>query len=137
MRFESILTPRIVYMGTPEISASVLKVLLGKGLNIVGVITNPDKAKGRGATLEPTPVKSVALSHGIEVFQPISIKTDNAFLSSLRPDAILTMAYGQIVPEEVLSLPPHGCYNLHGSLLPSYRGAAPMQRAIINRERQI
>ncbi|MCR5079670.1 MAG: methionyl-tRNA formyltransferase [Bacilli bacterium] len=132
--FVSLKDIRIVYMGTPEISASVLSFLLKGGLNVVAVISNEDKPKGRKGILEPTPVKAVATSFGIPVFQPHRIKEDYGFLSSIDFDAILTMAYGQIVPEGLLRLAKYGCYNLHGSLLPKYRGAAPMQRSIIDLE---
>ena len=121
---------RIVYMGTPEISATVLRGLIEEGFNIVGVICNPDKPTGRKGTLTPCPVKLLALEHGIPVFQPAKIRLEHDFLKELDPDVIVTMAYGQIVPDAVLSCPVRGCVNLHGSLLPKLRGAAPIQRAI-------
>ncbi len=121
---------RIVYMGTPEISAIVLRGLLEEGFHIVGVITNPDKPLGRKAILTPSPVKEVALAHGIPVFQPAKIRLEHDFLEGLNPDVIVTMAYGQIVPKAVLDCTKKGCINLHGSLLPALRGAAPIQRAI-------
>lgn len=120
----------IVYMGTPEISATVLKGLLEEGYNVVAVITNPDKPVGRKAILTPSPVKELALSHSIPVFQPAKIRLEHDFLFDLKPDVIVTMAYGQIVPQAVLDCPKKGCINLHGSLLPALRGAAPIQRAI-------
>ena len=132
--FNDLSTPRILYMGTPEISSWVLSGLLEAGVNIVAVVTNPDKPKGRGDKMEHSPVKEVAIAHGLPIYQPTKIRDDHAFLKDLDLDAILTMAYGQIVPQEVLDAPRLGCYNLHGSLLPSYRGAAPMQRALINGE---
>ncbi|MBQ2069660.1 MAG: methionyl-tRNA formyltransferase [Bacilli bacterium] len=132
--FQSLNEIRIVYMGTPEISASVLSFLLEKEVNIVAVVSNEDRPKGRKGILEPTPVKSVALKYGIPVYQPHRIKEDYEFLKEIEFDCILTMAYGQIVPEGLLSLAKYGAYNLHGSLLPKYRGAAPMQRAIIDLE---
>ena len=134
MHFLDLSSPRILYMGTPEISAKVLRGLLENKVNIVAVVTNPDKRKGRGDKMEFTPVKEVALEYGLPVFQPERIKEDNAFLKDLDLDAILTMAYGQIVPEAVLSCPKIGAFNLHGSLLPKYRGAAPMQRCLIDNE---
>ena len=121
---------RIVYMGTPEISATVLSGLLEEGFNVVGLVCNPDKPQGRKGTLVPPPTKVLALSHGIPVFQPAKIRLDHAFLDELKPDVIVTMAYGQIVPQAVLDAPKRGCINLHGSLLPKLRGAAPIQRSI-------
>ncbi len=121
---------RILYMGTPEISASVLEGLLEEGFNVVAVVTNPDKEVGRKRILTPPPVKQVALAHSIPVYQPRRIRLEHEFLSSLDIDVIVTMAYGQIVPKEVLEAPKRGCINLHGSLLPELRGAAPIQRAL-------
>ena len=121
---------RIVYMGTPAISAVVLQGLLDAGFNVVGVICNPDKPVGRKGILTPCPVKEVALSHGIPAFQPAKIRLEHEFLMELEPDVIVTMAYGQIVPKAVLDAPKRGCINLHGSLLPKLRGASPIQAAI-------
>lgn len=132
MKFNSNKDVRIVYMGTPEISAKVLKRVLSEGFSVVGVISNEDKEVGRKHQKEETPVKKVALSHNIPVYQPHRIRLDHDFLSSIDFDVLLTMAYGQIVPEEVLLAPKIGAVNLHGSLLPSYRGAAPIQRAIMD-----
>ena len=125
---------RVVFMGTPDIATYPLKALLEEGYDLVGVITNPDKPRGRKGILAPGPVKKLALEKGIPVFQPAKIRLENDFLPPLQPDLIVTMAYGQIVPREVLAAPRLSCLNLHGSLLPKYRGAAPMQRAIINGE---
>lgn len=121
---------RIVYMGTPAISATVLTGLLENGFQVVGVVTNPDKPQGRKGILTPSPVKEVALAHDIPVFQPAKIRLDHDWLAALEPDVIVTMAYGQIVPQSVLDCPKYGCLNLHGSLLPALRGAAPIQRAL-------
>jgi len=121
---------RIVYMGTPAISARVLSSLLEAGFHVVGVVTNPDKPQGRKGILTPSPVKALAMEHGIPVFQPVKIRLDHDWLADLKPDVIVTMAYGQIVPEAVLQCPKFGCLNLHGSLLPALRGAAPIQRAL-------
>ncbi len=132
MRFESKGEMRIVYMGTPEISARVLKSIIDSGYQVVAVISNEDKEVGRKHELEPTPVKKIALEAGIPVFQPHRIRLDHAFLEELDFDVLVTMAYGQIVPKEVLDAPKIGAINLHGSLLPAYRGAAPIQRAIMN-----
>ena len=122
----------IVYMGTPEISAQVLEALLEESYPIVALITSPDKEVGRKRVLTPTPTKVVATKYGVPVYQPKKIREDYSFLEEIKPDLILTMAYGQIVPQGVLDIPKDGCLNLHGSLLPKLRGAAPIQRAIIN-----
>ena len=125
---------RIVYMGTPEMSAEVLEVLLEEGFNVVALIAQEDKPVGRKGVLEAVPTKKVALQHNIPVFQPHRIRKEFAFVKGLKPDLILTMAYGQIIPHELLEIPAYGCLNLHGSILPKYRGAAPIQRAIWNGE---
>ncbi len=122
-------------MGTPEISAYVLESLLQHGYQVVALISNEDKEVGRKHLLEPTPTKQVALRYGVPVYQPHRIRLDHAWLSTLQPDVIVTFAYGQIVPQEVLDAPKKGCINLHGSLLPKLRGAAPIQRAIIGGEK--
>ena len=132
MKFKSNGEVRVVYMGTPEISARVLSSILEAGFNVVAVVSNEDKEVGRRHELEATPVKKVALDAGIPVFQPHRIRLDHSFLDNLDFDVLVTMAYGQIVPKEVLDAPKVGAINLHGSLLPSLRGAAPIQRAIIN-----
>ena len=125
---------RIVYMGTPEISAYVLESLLRN--HVVALISNEDKEVGRKHQLEMTPTKKVALSYGVPVYQPHRIRLDHEWLKDLNPDLIITFAYGQIVPQEVLDAPKKGCINLHGSLLPKLRGAAPIQRAIMNGEKK-
>lgn len=134
--FDSLSTPRIIYMGTPEISATCLEKLLEAGFNVVAVVSNEDKEVGRKRILTPTPVKEVALRHGIPVHQPHKIRLEHDFLKQYNPDLIITFAYGQIVPKEVLEAPRYGCLNLHGSLLPEYRGAAPMQRAIFDGKKE-
>ena len=126
---------RIVYMGTPEISAAVLESLLKNGYHVVALISNEDKEVGRKHQLENTPTKKVALSYNVPVYQPHRIRLDHEWLKDLNPDLIITFAYGQIVPQEVLDAPKKGCINLHGSLLPKLRGAAPIQRAIMNGEK--
>lgn len=134
--FDDISQAKIIYMGTPEISAEVFSRLIDAGFHFVAAITNEDRPVGRKHELQPTPVKKVALEHGIPVYQPHRIRLEHDFLSEIPCDLILTMAYGQIVPKEVLDHPKYGCLNLHGSLLPKYRGAAPMQRAIMNQEKE-
>jgi len=125
---------RIMYMGTPEISAKVLRDLINNGYNIVGVIAQEDKPVGRKKIIEPVPTKKVAMEFNIPVYQPHRIRKDFQFVKDVNPDVIITLAYGQIVPHEVLVTPKYGCLNLHGSLLPKYRGAAPIQYALINNE---
>lgn len=123
---------RVVFMGTPDISAYVLKAMVEDGYHIVGVIAQPDKPVGRKGELEKVPTKVVAEAFNIPVFQPIKIRKDYEFVKELNPDVIITLAYGQIVPQGLLDIPKYGCLNLHGSLLPKYRGAAPIQYALIN-----
>ncbi len=124
---------RILFMGTPDFALATLKALYDDGENIVGVVTQPDKPRGRGNIMTPPPVKVFAESVGIPVYQPTTLK-NGAFddtLKALDPELIVVVAYGKILPPSVLDYPVHGCMNVHGSLLPSLRGAAPMQRAII------
>lgn len=125
---------RILFMGTPDFALFSLKALCENGKRPVGVITQPDKPKGRGYVLTPPPVKVYAESEGIPVYQPKTLKDDGfaKLLSEIDPDIITVVAYGKILPENVLDYPKYGCINVHGSLLPEYRGAAPMQRAIID-----
>ncbi len=125
---------KLLFMGTPDFAVFSLQAILKAGHEVCGVVTQPDKPRGRGYTLTPPPVKVCATEHGIPVYQPATLK-DDAFLSllgELAPEVIVVVAYGKILPQAVLSYPPFGCINVHGSLLPEYRGAAPMQRAIID-----
>ncbi len=129
---------RILFMGTPDIAASCLSALLDAGEEVVAVVTQADRPKGRGYVLTPPPVKVTALARGIPVYQPSSLR-DGSFdktLAALAPDLIAVVAYGKILPPSVLSLPRYGCINVHASLLPKYRGAAPIQRAIMDGERE-
>ncbi len=121
-------------MGTPLLSGKVLEKLITNGYQIIALITNEDRPIGRKKELMPTPCKQVALKHNIKVYQPHKIKEDYSFLKDLDFDLLLTLAYGQIVPKAVLDLPKCGALNLHGSILPKYRGAAPIQRAIMDGE---
>lgn len=125
---------KIVYIGTPLISAKVLERLIENHYQIIALITNEDRPVGRKKELIPTPCKQVALNNNIKVYQPHKIKEDYSFLKDLDFDVLLTMAYGQIVPKAVLDFPKYGALNLHGSILPKYRGAAPIQRAIMDGE---
>ena len=125
---------RILFMGTPDFALGSLRALFESGEDIIGVVTQPDKPKGRGYELTPPPVKVYALEKGIDVYQPATLRGEDfaALLSSLDPEMIVVVAYGKILPENVINYPKFGCINVHGSLLPEYRGAAPMQRAIID-----
>lgn len=125
---------RIVYMGTPEIAASVLQAVHELPVEIVGVWTQPDKPVGRKQILTPPPVKVLAEQYGLPVYQPqrIKRKAEVQRLRELQPDLILVTAYGQILSEEILAIPPLGCINMHASLLPRYRGAAPIQLSLIH-----
>ncbi len=125
---------RILFMGTPEFAQVSLKALVEDNRNVVGVITQPDKPKGRGYELSMPEVKIYALEHNIPVFQPETLKDGaiQTLLEELAPDIIIVVAYGKILPEYILNFPKYGCINIHGSLLPAYRGAAPIQRAVID-----
>ncbi|PCM44131.1 methionyl-tRNA formyltransferase [Marinobacter sp. ANT_B65] len=123
---------RLVFAGTPDFAASALRAILGTHHTVVGVYSQPDRPAGRGRKLQPSPVKQVALDNEIPVFQPENLKSPEARqeLANLRPDVMIVAAYGLILPEPVLKTPTHGCLNIHASLLPRWRGAAPIQRAI-------
>lgn len=123
---------KILYLGTPEISAFVLKKMIEDNFNIVGVVTQIDKVQGRNNKLVASPVKVVAQEHGIKILQPEKVRDIIEETKDLDPDLILCLAYGQIVPEDFLNIPKYGSLNLHGSLLPAYRGAAPMQYSLLN-----
>lgn len=129
---------RILFMGTPDYAKVILKAIWSSGEEIVGAVTQPDRPKGRGHKVEMSPVKVFALEHGIEVFQPQTMKY-GAFLEVLErtaPDMAVVAAYGKILPEYILSFPKLGCINAHASILPKYRGASPIQRAIMDGERE-
>ena len=125
---------RIVFMGTPDFAAASLQVLIDAGHEIAGVFTQPDKASGRKMEVTFSPVKQLALANGIPVFQPAKMKDGTALsiLQSLAPELVVVVAYGRILPPELLAVPPLGTINVHGSLLPRYRGSAPIQWAVLN-----
>lgn len=129
---------KIVYMGTPDFAVPALAALAEAGYEVAGVVTQPDKPKGRSKTLVPTPVKEEALKHGIPVYQPQKVR-EPEFVETLKeigPDIIIVAAFGQIIPKEILDMPEFGCINIHASLLPKYRGAAPIQQAVINGDKE-
>ena len=132
---------RIVFMGTPDFAAVALEALITSeyGADIIGVVTRQDKPKNRGHAMTPPPVKVLAESRGLPVFQPQNLKTENfgETLAELAPDIIIVAAYGRLLPKYVLDAPKYGCINIHGSLLPKYRGAAPIQRAIMAGEKEM
>lgn len=131
---------KVVFMGTPEIAAKSLRFLKETGFDVAAVFTQPDKVKNRGQKIEFSPVKQLSVEYGIPVYQPVSLRRGEEaersleILKEINPEAIVVVAYGQILPKSVLELPKHGCINLHASLLPKYRGAAPIQRCIQNGE---
>lgn len=125
---------RVIFMGTPDFAVSTLEAIVAAGHEVVLVVSQPDKAVGRSKALKYTPVKACALSHGIEVYQPERVRAAECieYLRNYQPDIIIVEAFGQIIPKEILQMPPYGCINVHASLLPKYRGAAPIQWAVIN-----
>lgn len=129
---------RVVFMGTPDFAVPTLEKLYEKGYEVCCVFSQPDKPKGRGYKLAPPPVKEIALKHDTKVLQPLSLKKDaDEYINELRqiaPDVIVVAAYGKILPKEVLDIPKYGCVNVHGSLLPKYRGAGPIQWSVLNDE---
>ncbi|MGI6069908.1 MAG: methionyl-tRNA formyltransferase [Blautia sp.] len=128
---------RIVFMGTPDFSVGALRALYEAGHEVAGVVTQPDKPKGRGKSLAYPPVKEEALKLGLPVYQPSKVRAPEFLevLKGLKPDVIVVVAFGQIIPKSILELAPYGCINVHASLLPKYRGAAPIQRAVIDGEK--
>ena len=126
---------RIVFMGTPDFAVESLSAIYNAGHEILGVVTNPDKPKGRGMKTIASPVKEFAVEHNLKVYQPIKIKKNEEFYNemyNLKPDLFCVVAYGKILPNDILEIPKYGAINVHGSLLPKYRGAAPIQMAVIN-----
>ena len=127
----------ILFMGTPDFAKKSLESIYNAGYNIIGVVTNPDRPKGRGMKMIASPVKEYAVSKNIPIYQPLKVKNNIEFIDeikALNPDIICVVAYGRILPKEILEIPKYGCINVHGSLLPKYRGAAPIQWAVINGE---
>ena len=130
---------KIVFMGTPDFAATSLNALIEANYNIEAVVTNPDRPKGRGMKMLYTPVKEVAISKNIPIFQPERVRNNEDFINKIKeinPDVICVVAYGKILPKEILDIPKYGCINVHASLLPKYRGAAPIQWAILNGDKE-
>lgn len=129
---------RIVYMGTPDFAVNTLQVLLNSRHEVAAVVTQPDKPKGRSGKLQGTPVKELALAHGIPIYQPERVRNVEfvEILKKLQPDVIVVVAFGQILSKEILELPKYGCINVHASLLPKLRGAAPIQWSVIQGDRE-
>ena len=126
---------KILFMGTPEFAKESLEAVYNEGYNILGIVTNPDRPKGRGMKMIPSPVKEFALEKGMQIYQPEKVRNNEEFINeikTLNPDLICVVAYGKILPKEILEIPRLGCINVHGSLLPKYRGAAPIQWAVLN-----
>ncbi len=130
---------KIVFMGTPDFARESLETIYNEGHEILAVVTNPDKPKGRGMKMIASPVKEFAIEKGIKVYQPEKVRKNEEFIEeikSLQPDVICVVAYGKILPQEILDIPPKGSINVHGSLLPKYRGAAPIQWAVLNGDKK-
>jgi methionyl-tRNA formyltransferase len=128
------MSARVIFMGTPVFATAVLQTLIDEGYNVAAVLTQPDKPVGRLQKMVPTPVKTLANSFGIKVLQPVKIKEAVDEILSFQPDLIVTCAYGQMLPKRLLDTPPLGCINVHASLLPKYRGGAPIHKAVIDGE---
>lgn len=130
---------KIIFMGTPDFAKESLEALYNAKYEILAVVTNPDRPKGRGMKMIASPVKEFALEKGIKIYQPEKVRNNEKFISeikALKPDVICVVAYGKILPKEILEIPSKGCINVHGSLLPKYRGAAPIQWAVLNGDKK-
>ena len=130
---------KIIFMGTPDFAKESLEAIYNKKYDIIAVVTNPDKPKGRGMKMLPSPVKEFALEKNLKIYQPEKIRKNVEFIEELKnmnPDVICVVAYGKILPKEILEIPKLGCINVHGSLLPQYRGAAPIQWSVINGDKE-
>lgn len=130
---------KVVFMGTPDFAKESLESIYNAGHEILGVVTNPDKPKGRGMKMVASPVKEFAIEKNLKIYQPVKVKNNEEFIKEIKtldPDVICVVAYGKILPKEVLDIPELGCINVHGSLLPKYRGAAPIQWAVLNGDKK-
>lgn len=129
---------KVVFMGTPDFAVTTLEKILEAGHEVIGVVTQPDKPKGRGKAMQFPPVKETAIAHNLAVYQPVRAKEETfiAKMQELKPDVIVVVAFGQLLPKAILDIPQYGCINVHASLLPKYRGAAPIQWAVIDGEEE-
>ena len=130
---------KIVFMGTPDFARDSLEAIYNAGHEVIGVVTNPDRPKGRGMKMIPSPVKEFAIEKNLKIYQPEKVKKNTEFIEEIKilnPDVICVVAYGKILPKEILEIPKKGCINVHGSLLPKYRGAAPIQWAVLNGDKE-
>lgn len=129
---------RVLFMGTPDFAVGTLEEIIQAGHEVIGVVTQPDKEKGRGGKLSFPPVKETALKYNLDIYQPRRVREPDfiQIVKDLEPEVIVVAAFGQILPKELLDIPPYGCINVHASLLPKYRGAAPIQAAIINGDKE-
>ena len=130
---------KIVFMGTPDFAEESLRAVYEAGYEILTVVTNPDRPQGRGMKMSISPVKKFAEEKGLPILQPEKVRKNEEFISKIRelkPDVICVVAYGKILPKEILEIPKYGCINVHGSLLPKYRGAAPIQWAVLNGDKE-
>ena len=125
---------KLIFMGTPDFAVPTLKTLIESRHEVIAVITQPDKPKGRGKEMQFPPVKEAALEAGIPVYQPVTVRDEKfvAMMAEWKPDAIIVAAFGQLLPKSILDMPKYGCINVHASLLPKYRGSAPIQWAVID-----
>lgn len=130
---------KVIFMGTPDFAKESLEAIYNAGYEIIGVVTNPDKPQGRGMKIRQSPVKEFALEKNLKIYQPTKIRNNIEFIQEIKdlnPDVICVVAYGKILPKELLEIPKKGCINVHGSLLPQYRGAAPIQWAVLNGDKK-
>ena len=129
---------KVLFMGTPDFAVSTLKSIIEAGHELIGVVTQPDKVRGRGSKVSYSPVKEAALEYNLKVYQPVKVRDEEfiQMVDDMQPEVIVVAAFGQILPKRLLDIPPYGCINVHASLLPKYRGAAPIQAAILNGEEE-
>ena len=130
---------KIIFMGTPDFAKESLEAVYNAGHEVLAVVTNPDRPKGRGMKLVSSPVKEFAVEKGLKIYQPEKVKNNVEFIDEIKkfqPDVICVVAYGKILPKEILEIAKYGCINVHGSLLPQYRGAAPIQWAVLNGDKK-
>ncbi|HKL99249.1 MAG TPA: methionyl-tRNA formyltransferase, partial [Mobilitalea sp.] len=129
---------KVIFMGTPDFAANILRKVIEAGHEIIAVVTQPDKQKGRGKQISYSAVKELALEHGLTIYQPLKVRNPEfvQLIKNMAPEVIIVAAFGQLLPKDLLDIPPLGCINVHASLLPRYRGAAPIQYVIIDGEEE-